>query len=330
MKLKDQVNKKLSMGLLPTPIDFMARLSEYYNSNIYFKRDDQTGSSLSGNKIRKLDYLLYAAEEEGADAIITCGALQSNHSRATAIAARRRGLEPHLVLKGEMPDSFDGNLLLDKLLDSKIHIISPEEEITYDQKMQEVAEQLEKEGKKPYIIPLGGSNELGYLGYYAAGVEIQEQEKEKGIVYDYIFCAVGSGGTIGGLYLAKLANDWDRKIIGVNVADTAEKFQEEIKEVLDRLLEYYELDVTISREEIEFQDGFVGPGYGIPTPEVIDLIKMVAQKEGIFLDPVYTGKAFWAMDHLLKSGQIPEGSNVLFIHTGGIYSLFPQKELFSE
>ncbi|MHA1911590.1 MAG: 1-aminocyclopropane-1-carboxylate deaminase/D-cysteine desulfhydrase [Candidatus Kariarchaeaceae archaeon] len=330
MKLKEQINNKLSMGLLPTPIDLMPRLSEYYGSNIFFKRDDQTGSSLSGNKIRKLDYLLYDAERKGADTIITCGALQSNHSRATAIAARRRGFEPHLVLKGEMPSSFDGNLLLDKLLDSKIHILSPEEETTYDQKMEEVAEQLRKEGKKPYIIPLGGSNELGYLGYYRAGVEIQEQEKEMGIVYDYIFCAVGSGGTLGGLYLAKLANEWERRIIGVNVVDTAEKFQEEIKEVLDQLIEFYELETKITREEIEFQDGFVGPGYGISTPEVINLIKMVAQKEGIFLDPVYTGKTYWAMDHLLKSGKIPKGSNVLFMHTGGIYSLFPHKELFSD
>ncbi|MFX1538364.1 MAG: 1-aminocyclopropane-1-carboxylate deaminase/D-cysteine desulfhydrase [Promethearchaeota archaeon] len=326
----DLVKNKLSLAMLPTPIRYMPNLSKYYGYKIYFKRDDLTGLELTGNKIRKLEYSFYEAKRQNADSIITCGGIQSNHARATTILCRRLGLEPYLVLRGSEPqDSYDGNLLLNKFLEAEIFWITPDEyRNSRNQIMEELADQLMKKGKTPYIIPEGASNVTGYLGYFNAGLEIQEQEKNEKIQYEYVFCPVGSGGTLGGLYLAKLIANWERKIIGVNVCDTAEFFQEKIKKTIDEFSAHHKLNIQITPKEIDIVDGFVGPGYAISTEEERKLIKMVARMEGIFLEPVYTGKAFWALDHLLKNKKIPQDSNILFIHTGGIFGLFPQKETF--
>jgi D-cysteine desulfhydrase len=308
----------------------MTRLSKHYGVNIYFKRDDLTGLGRTGNKIRKLEYLFYEAKAKGADTIITCGGTQSNHARATAVLSRQLGLEPHLVLSGSEPTSKDGNLLLMKLLDAQIHWITPEK---YSEKrdliMEDLAEVLRTQGKVPYIIPLGGSNVTGILGYLNAGFEIYQQQMDMDTPFDYIFDAVGSGGTISGLILAKKIARWGTKIVGVNISRDAAYFRKIVKQLLDECIAMLEFDINIGVEDIEIVDGFVGPGYAIPTDEEIALIKMVAKLEGIFLEPVYTGKTYWALDSILKSREIPKGANVLFMHTGGIFGLFPYKdELF--
>ena len=209
-------------------------------------------------------------------------------------------------MRGSEPqDSYDGNLFLSKFLEAEISWITPDEyRNSRIQIMEELADQLIKKGKTPYIIPEGASNVTGYLGYFNAGLEIQEQEKNEKIQYEYIFCPVGSGGTLGGLYLAKLIANWERKIIGVNICDTAEFFQEKIKKTLDEFIAHHKLNIRITPKEIDILDGFVGPGYAISTEEERKLIKMVALTEGIFLEPVYTGKAFWALDYLLKNNNV--------------------------
>jgi len=316
---------KINIGNIPTKIEYSQYLSKKYNLNFYLKRDDQTGIGLSGNKIRKLEYLFHDAIKKGYKNVITCGGIQSNHCRATAVLSRMVGIAPYLVLRGTEPEEYyDGNLFLNKLLDAQIFWVTPEE---YKEQINEILQQKADAIGSCYLIPEGGSNEIGYLGYLNAGLEILNQEKEMGVSFDYIFCAVGSGGTLGGLILAKKIFNINAKIVGVNVCDDASYFQSRILRVLNSFIDKYNLELEITKDDIQIIDGFVGPGYAISTMEERQLIKEMAKNSGIFLDPVYTGKLMWALDSNLKKHEYKK-SNVLFIHTGGIFGLFPQKELF--
>lgn len=322
--------ERISLAHLPTPIEHMSRLSSEYGVVLYTKRDDYTGSEISGNKVRKLEFSVAEALKQGADMLITCGGLQSNHARATAVAAVKTGIQSCLVLRGQPQEQPDGNYLLDLLLGARIKFISPEQYAKQIQSVfQETKAELEKEGYKPYIIPEGASNGIGTFGYAAAVEEIARQEKELGVVFNKIVVAVGSGGTYAGLLLgSKLSGD-QREIYGINVCDNADYFTDRIEKTLAEAQGYLEDQVPIDRSQIRIIDGYTGPGYGLNDPRHLSVIKKVAQLEGLILDPVYTGKAMTGLLAEIEKGKhFTPGDNILFIHTGGHFGLFPVKERF--
>ncbi len=314
--------QRLPLARLPTPIQVMTRLGQEYGINLHLKRDDQTGMLTSGNKIRKLEFLVREAQDRQCDILVTCGALQSNHARATAAAAAKIGLKCLLVLRGNPQEVFEGNILLDRFLGADIFYVTPEEYQKIDEVFASIDQRLRKSGRKPYLIPEGGSNALGAFGYVAALEEIYHQCKAQGLRVDSVVCAVGSGGTYAGLLLGKKLLDLPAEIYGINVGDTAEYFQSRILGIIEKAIQLYHLPVQIKKEEIQIIDGYVGLGYGQSQVQELELIRDIARKEGIILDPVYTGKAMYGLLDQLRKQPKRFGQNVLFLHTGGIFSLF--------
>ncbi len=321
---------KVKLANLPTPIEKLERLSaEWGGPEIYVKRDDLTGAALSGNKIRKLEFVIAEAKSKGSDMLITCGGLQSNHARATAVAATKLGMKSYLVLRGEESKIKDGNVLLDLLVGTKIKYITPEQYATRVNKiMAELADELQKDGFNPFIIPEGASDEIGTLGYVAAIEEISQQLADLKLDIDYVVCAVGSGGTHAGLLLGQKLYDQKYQVVGFNVCDDEEFFVNKIYKIGNEAIKRYNLPTELNRDEIKIIDGYVGEGYALNRQEEIDFIKEVASKEGVILDPVYTGKAMLGMMDQIKKGNHKKGERLLFIHTGGLFGLFPKKELF--
>jgi D-cysteine desulfhydrase len=320
--------KRIHLANLPTPIQKLDKLTALFDGpEIYIKRDDLTGVGLSGNKVRKLEYLLADAREQGADTLITCGGIQSNHARATAIAAAQNGMRSVLVLRGESEKPYDGNVLLDKMVEAEIRLVTPEQYAErIDEIMEQVAEELREDGRRAYIIPEGGSNSIGVWGYIRASEEIRDQLVEMGLAVDSIVTAVGSGGTLAGLLVGKKLNDLKARMVGFNVCDTAEHFRALIGRLVAGTIAGYQLPVQMAEDEIELIDGYVGRGYALSRPEELALIRQVAKQEGIFLDPVYTGKALFGLADQIRRGRFKKGEKILFLHTGGIYGLFtPEK-----
>lgn len=325
-----RIPEKINIANLPTKIEKIERLSKKLGGpNIYIKRDDQTGTEISGNKIRKLEFSIKEAIDQGCDTLITCGGIQSNHCRATAAVAAKLGLKSCLVLKGKSDAESDGNLFLNKLFGAEIRFITPE---YYKDRRMEIMEQIkiemEKKGLKPYIIPEGASNGIGSFGYYKAMKEIIAQEREMGVHFDGIIVATGSGGTYSGLLLASKLLNYTGQIYGVNVCDDEEYFRNRIHEILNESSNYLDVNLSFSRDEIHIIDGYVGRGYALSSQEELNFIQELAKLEGIILDPVYTGKAMYGLTEEIKKGNFRDCRNILFIHTGGIFGIFPQKDLF--
>jgi len=322
--------KKLNLARIPTSIQKLERLSEWLGGpTLYMKRDDLTGIGLSGNKVRKLEFTLYEALQEKADTVITCGGIGSNHARATAVAARQLGLTPVLVLRGQPGDYPDGNLLLDSLLGAELKFISREDySNSRDEIMHELASRLEHHGRHAYVIPEGASSAVGAWGYANACREILQQMAEQNLELDAIVFAVGSGGTQAGLLIGKAAFGWEGEILGVNVCDDEAFFKKRIGHILDEFRQKYRTPLSISENDIHLIDGYVGRGYALSRSEELQVIKQIAQLEGIFLDPTYTGKAMFGLIDQIKKGRFKKGQSILFIHTGGIFGLFPKRQMF--
>lgn len=325
-----KIPERISLANLPTKIEKLERFTEYLGgSNIYIKRDDQTGTEVSGNKVRKLEFSVKEAQSRGCNVLITCGGIQSNHARATAAVAAKLGMKSCLLLRGDSKTPPDGNHFLDLLFGADIRFIDSKD---YKNRRLEIMDQISEEykmkGLKPYIIPEGASNGIGLFGYYNAMEEIISQQRQLGIKFDGIFIAVGSGGTYAGLQLANKVFNNDGKIYGVNVSDNREYFVNKIYDIINDSKKYYSEQININRDEINIIDGYVGAGYAISRPEELEFISLVAKLEGLILDPVYSGKAMFGLSQEIKKGRFKELNNILFIHTGGIFGLFPQKELF--
>ncbi len=321
---------RIQLATLPTPIQKLERLSEQWGGiEIYVKRDDLTGMALSGNKIRKLEFVIAEARNQGADLLITCGGIQSNHARATAVAATKLGMKSYLVLRGQQGGETDGNLLLDFLVGAKVKYITPEDYSTrVDEIMTELAEELKKDGYHPYVIPEGASNELGAMGYLAATEEIVVQLKKRKLQIDYLVCADGSGGTHAGLLLGQKFYNQNYQVVGVNVCDDEAFFINKINQISETAIDLFNLIVDFKKEDIEIIDGYVGEGYALNRQEEIDFMKQVATTEGLILDPVYTGKALFGVRDQISKGRFKKGEKILFIHTGGLFGLFPKRGLF--
>ncbi len=325
-----KIPERIQLANLPTKIEKLERLSQELGGPcLYLKRDDQTGTEVSGNKIRKLEFSVREALGLGCDYLITVGGIQSNHCRATAAVAAKLGLKAHLVLRTDKAEEPDGNLFLAKLLGAEISYVNPEE---YNTGLPEILRQLslaaEKRGFKPYLIPVGASNGIGAFGYYQALQDIDRHEKEMGINFDLIVAAVGSGGTYSGLFLGKKVINHPADIYGVIVCDDAAYFTQTIDNILQESLEYLKIQLSYEKKEIKLLDGYVGRGYALSRPAELQFIHWLAQLEGVILDPVYTGKAMYGLTEEIKKGRLKGYKNILFIHTGGLFGLFPQKNLF--
>ncbi|MCP4581157.1 MAG: D-cysteine desulfhydrase family protein [candidate division Zixibacteria bacterium] len=331
MKAKLKPPPRFQLAMTPTPLEAFALSPDPRSGiEIFIKRDDQTGAELSGNKIRKLEFILYDAVARKTDTIITCGGTQSNHCRAAAAMAARIGLDCELIVKGRKPAVPDGNLLLDTLFGAKIkYITDTEYEANIANLMAKRAVALKKKGKRPYIIPEGASNSLGLWGYFLAGIELKKQLDKAGITVDYIACAVGSGGTYAGLYLASLYLNWPVKVQGFAVCRNTQFFVNRISGFFKRFLTDFDLKLKPVTTNIHIDDQYIGPGYAKIGEKEAKFIKGVAANAGIILDPAYTGKAMLGLfDHIVK-GKIQSKSNVVFIHTGGLVSLFPYRKKLS-
>ena len=325
-----KIPDRIKLANLPTKIEKLDRLSKLTSGpDIYIKRDDYTGTEISGNKIRKLEFSVEEALNMGCDYLITCGGIQSNHARATVAVAVKMGMKAGLILRGKEDTEVDGNLFINKLLGADIRFITPED---YRNRRMEIMEVLKKEmelkGFKPYIIPEGASNGIGSFGYFNAMEEILTQEKEMGIHFDGIFVAVGSGGTHAGLLLGSKIFGCKSQIYGINVCDDEKYFRNRIHEILIESNKYLETNIEFDKSEINIIDGYVGRGYALSAPVELNFISDFAKLEGIILDPVYTGKAMYGLTGEIKKGRFKDFKNILFIHTGGLFGLFPQKDLF--
>lgn len=334
--------KKLNLANLPTKIEKLEMLTAKTGINIFIKRDDQTGSEWSGNKIRKLEFSIYEALQSGCNLLITCGGIQSNHCRATVSAAAKLGLKSAVLLRTSEEPPVRGNYFLDKLLGADVKFCTREE---YDtcrgEIMQKMADDYTAQGYKPYIIPEGASNGAGTQGYYNAMKEIVEQERDMGVVFDTIVLATGSGGTCAGLNLANIVHGYGRRIVAMAVCGDVDYFQKKALECCIEALPYLVKQGEISEEraavlaagmkpsDFEINDKYVGIGYALSRPEELEHIKRIAQLEGVVFDPVYTGKATYGMvNELAAGGALRSAKNILFIHTGGLYGIFPVSEQF--
>jgi len=293
---------------------------------IFLKRDDLNGLLISGNKARKLEYLIADMKRKKCDTIITCGPVQSNHCRTTAVFAQQCGFECHLLLRVRKKPCkiYTGNLLLDILLGAKITYITPEQYQRRLAVMAQYARILRKKGRKPYSIPEGGSNEIGSLGYLDCMREMADFIKRQRI--DAVYCAVGSGGTYAGLLLGKKLCRLAVHLHGIIICDTVEYFEEKISKICTDAIHTFNFPINVARKDIHLVDGYVGDGYGIPYPEALKTIKCVA-KLGIILEPVYTGKAFYGMLNHVKENRYKK---VIFIHTGGIFSIFAFNKVITD
>ena len=319
-KLDELLDKRVLLAQLPTPIQKLERLSEELGVELYVKRDDLTESVASGNKIRKLEYLLYDAREKGCDTLITCGGVQSNHCRATAAVAVRMGFACHLLLRGDKPEIPDGNYLIDRILGATVDFYSREEFQRLPEIEQATVARLEKEGRHPYLIPMGGSNATGSLGYIRMVGELKNTEER----FDAIYCALGSGGTYAGMMIGLKHHGISARLHGIAVCDDVAYFEAEVKRILSEFDQWYGVNLPEDAFDMAFDDRFVGIGYALNTPEELTELIRIARLEGLILDPVYTLKTFLGMMQQIKEGVIPEGSKVLFIHTGGHYGIFPK------
>jgi len=295
-----------------TPIEEIQKIGG--KTRLFIKRDDLNGLLTSGNKARKLEYLVADALSKKCDTIITCGPVQSNHCRTTAAFAQMFKLDCHLFLRRKDNEETTGNLLLDQLMGAKIQYITPAQ---YERRMELMAAYARTlKGRRPYIIPEGGSNEVGSLGYIDGMKEMAGFIKKNNI--EAIYCAVGSGGTYAGLLLGKKLLRLKIDLNGIIICDTVKYFEDKVMEICVKAVAKYSLKTRVKRSDLHLIGGFVGEGYGIPYTAELKIIKDMA-KYGIILEPVYTGKAFYGM---LKNLQRKKYKKVLFVHTGGIFSIF--------
>lgn len=317
----------------PTPLEALPRFSEALGGkvNVFIKRDDMLPGTAGGNKTRKLDFCMADALRQGADSIITCGAVQSNHCRLTLAWAVKEGLDCHLILeervKGSYKPEASGNNFLFQLLGVKSISVVPGGSDMMGE-MQKLAETLRAEGKKPYVIPGGASNKIGALGYVSCAEEVLRQLFETGLRIEHMVVPSGSAGTHAGIIAGMIGNNAGIPVTGIGVNRKKEAQQAAVLKLAQETLDYIGTGVTMPAEAVVAFDDYVGPGYSLPTDGMVEAVKLLASTESILLDPVYSGKALAGLIDLVRKDYFPEGSNVLFLHTGGSPALFAYLDTF--
>lgn len=320
--------RKIDLAQTPTPLQYLERASQRWGNGhrLWVKRDDLTGCTMSGNKVRKLEFITAHALDNGYDTLITCGGLQSNHCRATAFAGAQLGLKVHLLLRGDEPMEREGNLLLDHLAGAEVSCYPVKQYVReIDQLFAQWQQHYAAQGRKALVVPTGGSDGIGVWGYIAACEELTHDFEAASIEQAHVVTATGSGGTQTGLTLGAALHQLPATVWGVNVCDDEQYFLNKVAaDTVDWRQRYPNVP------EIDFEsrvlDGYVGQGYGVASPEVFKLISDLARLEGLVLDPVYTGKAFAGMLAEIAAGRFEGCRDIVFIHTGGIFGLFPQRD----
>ena len=309
-----------------TPIEKLERLSRLLGGpEISIKRDDLLGLAGGGNKTRKLEFLVADALAKGADTLITVGAVQSNHCRLTLAAAVHEGMKCRLLLEQRVPKSYapdaSGNNFLYRLLGvEQIKVVDLGTDL--GAAMQAMADEVARAGRKAYVIPGGGSNPLGALGYVACAEEILQQSFEMGLRLDHIVCASGSAGTHAGLINGLMGNNAQIPLTGINVRRPRQEQEPMVHDLAERTARLLGLAGGIPRQAITALGDWVGPGYSLPSPEMVEAVRMLAQVEGILLDPVYTGRAMAGLIDMIRKREFPSADTVLFWHTGGTPAVF--------
>lgn len=317
---------RVRLSHAPTPMEPLDNLSKLLGGpRLWIKRDDCTGLALGGNKTRKLEFLLGAALAEGADTLITQGAVQSNHVRQTAAAAARCGLACEIVLEERVAHADaeyreGGNVLLDRLLGAHLRTVPAGTDM--DAAMEAVADELSGKGRRPYVIPGGGSNPVGALGYAAVAFEIEAQANERDLRLDAIVHATGSSGTQAGLVAGLVGHGNATPVLGICVSRQADVQEKQVRRLAAATAEHLGIPGAFPADRVAASSDYVGQGYGVPTEGMIEAVGLLARHEGVLLDPVYSGKAMAGLIDLVRKGHWKAGRNVLFIHTGGTPGLF--------
>ncbi len=317
----NEINR-FPLAHLPTPLEPMERLGAALGGPaLWIKRDDQTGLATGGNKTRKLELLIAEALAQGAEVVLTVGAVQSNHCRQTAAAAARAGLECVLVLRGSAPprEAWTGNLLLDDLLGARLWWAGDRDPVAA---LEEAAQAERAAGRQPYVIPYGGSNATGAAAYALAFEELWAQMQERDLHFDRVIFASSSGGTQAGLVVGAKACGYRGQVLGISVDKTGGHLRETVAALLQPTAAYLGRDLDLGPGDVQINDDFLGGGYAVLTAAEREAVRLVARREGILLDPVYTGKAMAGLLGLIRRGEIDPGETVLFWHTGGIPALF--------
>jgi L-cysteate sulfo-lyase len=316
---------RVTLAHLPTPLEHLPRLSEHLGGpDIYVKRDDCTGLASGGNKTRKLEYSMAEALQQGADTIVTVGAIQSNHVRQTAAAACKLGLKcevllEHRVVDPSEPYANSGNVFLDRIFGANLREYPGGTD--FDQAISEVADEVMANGGKPYIIPGGASNKVGALGYVNCAIELLDQIKDQELDIGHIVTATGSAGTQGGLVVGLKAMESDIPLLGIGVNIPQEAQEEKVYQLACETAAYIGKPGCVAREDVVANCDYVGDGYGVPTDSMNEAVLMLARYEGLLFDPVYSGKGLAGMIDLIRNGTLSTG-NIVFVHTGGSAALF--------
>ncbi|MDP6830478.1 MAG: D-cysteine desulfhydrase [Alphaproteobacteria bacterium] len=325
---------RIPLAHLPTPLEYLPRLSEELGGpRILVKRDDCTGLALGGNKTRKLEFLIAEAQAQGADTIVTIGGVQSNHVRQTAAAAARVGLSCHLVLARAVPwddpaYEVSGNVQLDHLLGAQVHLLP--EGTDRDGALRRIARALRTNGRSPYVIPSGGSNAIGAMGYAACAVELEEQARAAGETIDYLIHATGSGGTQAGLIAGLHGADSQIQVLGIDITAAADEIAGKVRTIARDTSQALAQAKRPPRDALQVISGYAGSAYGMPTEQMRSAVRMAARLEGLILDPVYTGKAMAGLIDLVRQGRFSETETIVFLHTGGMPGLFAYNEYFRD
>lgn len=325
---------RVRLGHFPTPLEFLPNLTRHLDGpNIYIKRDDCTGLASGGNKTRKLEFLVADAIEKKADILITQGAVQSNHARQTIAAAAIVGMKCKILLEERVqnaPEEYaeSGNVMLDRLLGGEIVQRLPAG-TNMAQAMEDLAAELRAKGHNPYIIPGGGSNPIGALGYVACALEMMQQSLEMGLRIDHVVHATGSAGTQAGLVVGFGATNSQIPVYGIGVRAPKAQQEENVWKLAQATSEYMDLPLTaLRREDVVANTDYVGDGYGLPTEAMMEAIRLAAETDAILLDPVYSGKGMAGLIDLIRKGHFKKGENVIFVHTGGAVGLYAYRHLF--
>ena len=323
---------RVRLGHLPTPLEPMPNLTAALGGpRLWIKRDDCTGLSTGGNKTRKLEFLMAEAAALRADTVITQGATQSNHARQTAAAAAKLGMKCAILLEDRTgskdPDYNDnGNVLLDRLHDATVERRAGGSDM--QKEMEDLADRLRSDGRRPYVIPGGGSNPVGALGYANAAIELISQAATMGLQIDHLVHATGSSGTQAGLVAGLYAANSDIRLLGIGVRAPKEKQESMVYELACKTIDHIGMRGELSRASVVANCDYVGPGYGLPTPGMIEAVELLARTEGILLDPVYSGKGMAGLIDLVRKGHFKPSDNVVFLHTGGSVALFGYGQAF--
>lgn len=305
---------------LPTPVEELPRLSAKLNGpQILVKRDDQTGLAFGGNKTRKLEFLVAEAQVEGADTLVSAGAIQSNHCRQTAAAAAKFGFQCVLVLTGPRPESASANLMLDELFGARIVYVA--ERADRDRILKQTFEGIQAEGGKPYLVPYGGSSPTGALGYAFAIEELLGQ----GVRPDWIVFGTSSGGTHAGMLLGQRVFGYAGKLLGISIDESELWLKEHVSALASKASERLGERIQFNADDVLANAAYCSPGYGVLTEAELEAMRLFASTEGLLLDPVYTGRAAAGLIDLIRRGLLKKGKTVVFWHTGGQPALFADK-----